>query len=259
MSAAETLYTPRIPYPDVVERARQQVVTLEVYRDGSIVAPTEAGSTLTIYKPDGTKLVDAAAVTVTSSIARYTLTAGVLPTTLDIGEGYLQVWSLVMPDGVTHTYHREMAIAVRALFPVVAVEDLEAEYPALATLFRGEGLSIQGFLDEAWKRLIRKLIGKGILTYRVVSTESTSDAHRELALYLVFKHAYQMQGAASSNRWQQLYETHLANYRAALAEMNFTEDADGDGLADSSSRRNPGTVVHLNAAPRTRLVRTAKW
>lgn len=257
MSAAEVIYSARIPYPDVIERGRQQVVTLEVYRSGALVEP--ASGTLTIYKPDGTKLVDAGAVTITSSIARYTLTAGVLPTTLDLGEGYLEVWSLVMPDGETRAFHREMAVAVRALFPVVAVEDVEAEYPDLTDLFRGQDATLQGFLDEAWKRLIRKLIGRGILTYRVVSTEATADAHRELALYLAFKYAYTKQGAASSNRWQQLYETHLANYKAALGEMNFTEDADGDGLADSSSRRSGGTVVHLNAAPRVRLARSAKW
>ncbi len=144
--SAEPLYSARVPYPDVIERGRQQVVALEVYRDGSLVAPTEAGSSLTIYSPDGSKLVDAAAITVVAGIARYTLTALVLAATLSYGEGYLQVWSLVMPGGEVRPFPREMAVAVRALSPSVSVEDLEAEYPSIAAQFSGTGATLQDFL-----------------------------------------------------------------------------------------------------------------
>ena len=257
--SAETLYSARVPYPDVIERGRQQVVSLEVYRDGSLVAPTEAGSTLTIYTPSGTKLVDAAAVTVTASIARYTIAAATVPTTLDTGEGYLQVWSLVMPGGEVRAFHREMAIAVRRLSPSVSVEDLEAEYPTIGAQFYGTSATLQGFVDEAWGRVGRKLISRGILTYQIVSTESTVEAHREGALWLALKFLHFAQGGSTSSRWEALSDKHAAAYVAALGSINFTQDQDGDGLADSSSRKSAAAVVHVNAAPRSRLGHDPRW
>ena len=256
MSAAEVAYTARIPYPDVIERGRQQTVALEMYRDGALAAPTASGSTLTIYKPDGTKLVDAGAITVTSSIATYTLTALVLAETIALGERYLQEWSLVMPDGSTRTYRRTMAVARRALFPVITDADLTAEYADLVTQLAGLYSSLQPLIDEAWKRIIRAAIRKGVLTYTVMDAEAFADWHRELTHFLAFKALYR---ATNNDRHRELFQWHSAKADAEAARMNFTEDADHDGKADSDSRQSVGMIVHPNVAPRSRLQRSPKW
>jgi hypothetical protein len=255
VSAAETLYSARIPYADVVERGRQQVVALEVYRSGSLVAPTEAGSSLTIYKPDNTKLVDAGAVTVTGSIAQRTLTSVVLADSLDLGDGYLQEWTLVL-DGVPRTFRREMAVARRALFPVIADADLTDDYPDLLVQIAGISTTVQGFIDAAWKRIQRKLIAKGVHTYLVVSAASFADWHRELALYLTFKALFR---ATPSDRHRDLMAHHLNEAKLAAAELNFTEDADHDGRADSQNRVSASGPIFPNAAPRGRRRPTNRW
>src|SRR3990167_3168203 len=101
MSAAEVLYSFAVPYPNILERQRQHILKMPAYRDGALIAPTAAGSSLTLYKPGGDELVDAAAVTVTNSVAQYTLAAATLSSSIAFGDGYTEVWTLVMPDGTT--------------------------------------------------------------------------------------------------------------------------------------------------------------
>jgi hypothetical protein len=257
MSAAETVYTARIPYPDVIERGRLQTVALEMYRDGALVAPTQAGSTLTIYDPSNTAIVSAAAITVTSSIATYAIPALSLPATLALGEGYLQEWSLIMPgDTVPRVYRRTMALALRSLFPVITDADLTAEYPDLVTQLAGVMTHLQSLIDEAWKRIVRRVIRSGRYTYQIMDADSFADWHRELVHHLAFKAMFR---ASPNDRHRELYLWHFEKAKAEAASLSFTEDADHDGRADTAGRSSLGKVVHINVSPRARRRATNKW
>jgi hypothetical protein len=244
MSAAEVLYSFGVKYPDVLERERQHILKMPAYRDGGPIAPS-SGS-LTIYKPGQTTspLVDAAAVTVTNNVAQYTLSSATLSSSVAFGDGYMQVWALVMPDSTTRHVRREMAVCKYELHPVVSDRDLIDEYPELPEML---GLpTLQGFLDRAWGRILRRLITRGVMSQRITSPDALYDWHLNLALFYAFKAAYRGQQA---DRWQALFELHRTEANAAYGEMNFTEDADDDGLPDDTSRKSAGTVLHINAAP----------
>ncbi len=241
MSAAEILYTFRIPYPDVIERGRLQVVKMPAYRDGALAAPTSG--TLQFYQ-GGTAVANLITCTISGSVAQASAT---IPATFAYGEGYAELWSLVMPDGTTRSVRREMALCKYPLHPVVTDDDLEAEYPDLATQLGASHL--QGPIDHAWGKVLRRLISRGALSYRITSPDALYDWHLNLALHLCFKSAYRGQQA---DRWKELYQFHLEAAKASYAEMNFTEDADDDGFADSSARKPAGTIVTLNAAPTAR-------
>jgi hypothetical protein len=244
-SSAEILYTFRTVGCDVLQRARTQTVQMEAYRDGALVAPS--AGTFTLVDPSGTALVDAQAVTIASSIARYTIDATAIPATLELGEDYQERWSLVMPDGSTRTILREAAIARFLLHPVVADVDLTSEYPDLVAEFATVATSLQGFLDEAWRQICEKLFQRDRWPDLLISTSALRLPHRELALYLAHKALYR--SAPSVNRWETLMQLHQAGWEREWGALTAKWDRDLDGLADGGREAVNG-VVHRHVGPR---------
>lgn len=257
MSSAETLYTFRDFGPNFIEVGRQQVTTLEVYRDGALVAPTESGSTYTLVAPDGTTTIYTSAVTVVGSVARATIPAANIPATLDLGEMYREDWLLVLPDGTTRTKRREAALVRRALNPVVTDLDLLGEYPDIDRDLPPGVTSWQWALDEAWKQIMSRMRQSGTYAYLVFSDTALRDAHRHLAFYLIFKwfHRY----AGQSGNWLALMQEHRQAYEAAYTAMSVTVDADHDGVVDGESRSGLKGMTYINASPRRTLARSRWW
>lgn len=259
MSAAETLYTVRTPYPDILEMGREQVVSLPLYRSGALFAPTQAGSTVSIYKPDGTAIVSAGAVTVTSSVATYTIPASVLPTTLTpLGEGWREEWSLVVSGETSpRQYRREAVFARRSPYPTVTDADLVARYPDIVTQLGTIASSFQGFIDGAWGRILRHLIRGGHLTYLIVDLTGLHDWLENEVLTDVYWAFYR--GGQGGEKWLKLAERHEAKARAFAESSNFTLDRNHDGKVDDSSRGSAGTVIHLNAAAPASFAGSPRW
>ena len=258
MSNSETLYTFRDAFPNVLAVDRAQTVRMEVRRDGALDAPTQVGSTYSLFEPGGqTAVVDEEAITVTAGIALFVISQVTLPTTLDLGEGYFEIWDLLLSDGTQRQVRREASLAIRELYPVLAEIDLEGEYPDITFALGTVLTSYQPFIDEAWKRIINRLIAEGVLTYLVMSPTAFRDTHRELTFYLMFKWFFMKQGQDS--RWADLFKSHLSAYEAAWGKLNFVLDADHDGIADSSERVGPGGVTHVNPSPRRRLQKNSRW
>lgn len=245
-TSAETLYTFWTPYPDILQAGRAARVEMRVYRDGALVAPTQAGSSLTLLKPDGTAIFTARAVTVASSIAYVDITAGELPTTLPLGEGYQEVWTLVLADR-TETVDREAAVCVRALQPACTDRDLLDEYPNL-NVIRGTLIdSYQGFLDSAWREIIERLFQEGHLPYLIKSGWVFRVPQRELALAKAWNF---FAGAQPKGNYLELSKKHEDRYNTNWSRITWTTDDDHDGRVDDPSARvgGSGSVVHVNAA-----------
>jgi len=250
MSAADTWsapYSARIPFPDFLERARTQLVKLEVYRDGALAAPSSG--TVSIYDESDTAIVDAAAVTVVSSVAQYSLSAATIPATTPVGEGWRIEWALVMPDGITHTFRRSAALVLRALYPVVTDVDLTAMYTDLADLRPTALSSFQGYIDEAWRQILGRLIGKGRMPYLILDPWSLREIHLETSLALIFRDFASSMG---EGRYLELAESHKKEAAFAWNGLTFQYDEDHDGKADTQRRKGAEPVVYLSNAPRTR-------
>lgn len=249
MSAAEVIYTARAPYPDVLEVARTQTVSLPTYRDGSAAAPSVG--TFTLWGADQTAIVNAAAVTITSSVATYSISAATLPTTLALGEGYLESWALTMPDGVVHTFRRVAALARRALYPVYSDVDALAEYPGLTRDIASNATSLQGYVDEAWRQILGRLSERRVYSYLVMTADSFRDVHRHMTLHLAFKSMFRGV-SGTGDKYAELMRYHAEGAEKAWIVLTAQMDHDHDGFADSQARERASTIVHVNAAGPTR-------
>lgn len=245
MSAAETIYSARIAYPDYLVRGRGQTVSLELYRSGSLQAPTSG--TFQLLSPSGTEVVAAASVTVSSSIATYAISSGSLPSTLALGHGYREVWSLACADGVTRTYYRDAALVLHAAYPVVADADLEAVYSDLSRQRSASVTTYQAYIDEAWKRILGRLETQGVFPEHIVSTWSLREVHLELTLHLCCLDFARSAGG----RWLELAAGHKKEFEMAWARLKFVRGTGANGQADGDTLRPVAKgVTHLNASPR---------
>lgn len=248
MSSTETLYTFRIDTPNYLERARTQVVKLPAYRDGALVAPTEAGSTFSLFDDSNTAIVDAQPVTVSGSIAAYTLTDTVLSADLDLADRWREEWVLQMPDGVRNV-RRDAGLCLHMLYPTVTLEHLVAKHRTLTDILPKTDPYAQGYLDDAWITINNRIVGKGRRPYLIMEPWAVKELHTALTLSRIFYDASTslQEGGGQYKRDGDRYKT---DYNDAWAELSFAYDSDQDGVDDGTDNVAAEPVVSLNCPPR---------
>jgi len=241
MSISETLYTARFRAGEEIERGRQQVLTCPVYRAGALVAPLSG--TVTIYKADGTAVVNAAAVVVTGNIATYTIMAATT-TSLALEAGWLLEWSLAMSASVTLTFRNDGALVRRSLFPVVTDADLLRRHSDLTALLAAGTTSYQDYLDEAWATICTRLAAQGRRPYLVIQPSALRDVHIAITLQLVFTDFQTSSG--DGGRWQALSEHYQRMYTEAWNQLRFSYDESDENKVDATSKKSGTSTVWLN-------------
>jgi hypothetical protein len=250
-TSAETLYTFRTLAPDVLVRSRACKVSMEVRRSGALVAPTQAGSTFTLVDPAGTIIVNAAAVTVTASVATYTIPSGSLPSTLTLGEGYQERWALVLTDR-TETIDREASLCIRPLPLTVSDADISGRYSQLARHLPAGETSWQGKIDLAWRTILRRLSSEGHPTYAIKSADQLYEPTLQLTLSYIFRDLAMAQRSGDGGPWSEMARSAESAYERAYGSMTFRTDDDLDGLVDDpAKRRGTAIVVVPGGAPQS--------
>jgi hypothetical protein len=244
MSTDSTPYSSDSRTVELLQREATNTTDITIHRNGAVVG-LDSGS-YTLIKPDGTKLVDAAAVTIVDNVASYTHSAASLPDTLTLGEGYIQEWSLYINE-LAYVFRRTCSVVRRRLYPVVYDGDLTSVYSDLASLRPSTLSSYQPYIDDAWFTIIRRLRTEGGgLEYLVISPESMFEAHRHLTLYLIWRDFHSSLGQ-SNGRYLDLSQEHYKLYQDEWKRINFIYDYDHDGKADEPDLRTAKQpVVYLS-------------
>jgi hypothetical protein len=246
MGIESTPYSSTSKVIELIQREAANTTEITIHRNGVIVG-LDSG-TYTLIKPDGTKLVDAAAVTITANVASYTHAAVDLPDTLNLGEGYVQEWALKFDaDEPAYTFRRTASLVRRRLYPVVYDGDLTSVYSDLASLRPSSLTSYQPYIDDAWFTILRRLRTEGGgLEYLIISPESLFESHRHLSLYLIWRDFHSSLGQ-SNGRYMDLSNEHYRLYQDEWKRINFIYDYDHDGKADEPNNRTAKTpVVYLS-------------
>ena len=243
--SSSTPYAAQIRAIELLERGRSQTTEIKVYRDGSQLVPTSA--TYTISKPTGADLISGASATIAvSGTVSYTHTAEQLAATLELGEGYVQEWTLEI-DGEEYLFRRMAALVRRRLYPVVSDIDLTATYSDLENLRPSSLTSYQQYIDDAWFQLLRRIRNRGMgYEYLMMTPESFFESHRHLSLYLIFRDFHSSLGQ-SNGRYLDLANEHYRLYRDEFDSLNFVYDEDHNGEPDDPNKRTRGQpTIFLN-------------
>lgn len=185
--AVPVQYSARFDTVDLVERGRTTLLRCRTYRAGTIASPSSG--TVSIYDSTNTLVVSAAAATVSDGWATYSL-LGSVTSALDPADGWRIEWSLVMPDGNTHSYRNEAALCRCVPSPVVTEAVLYARVPSLdpshpaAISSRAE---YSDLIDEAWVDVTNRLLAGGNRVELVLSPSSLREPHLLLTLSLIYE------------------------------------------------------------------------
>lgn len=243
-----TNYSIRSPYPDVLVRGRANSTAMTLERDGSIVVPVSG--TFTLYNPAGTAVVDAAAVTTSSTLsATYSIPAASLPTTLTpLGDGWREVWALVMTVGADpELFERDAALARINLRPTVSHGNILAVKPTWSRSLGTQITSFQSWIDRAWGKIVRRLIKDGHIPFLIRSPGALHDALFELACAEICRGVKPL---GSESTWEADALYHEKSYESAYTGTNFTVDYDHDGVVDNAAERSRARgILNPSGAP----------
>jgi len=245
---SDTPYSARIRAVELLERNKNQVTNLVVYRDNSIVTPTMAKYSL-ISSEGNYILTEQAATIETDGVISFTHTASQLPLTLSLGEGYVQEFHVTI-SSVEYVFRRMAALVLRKLYPVVSDTDLTSVYSDLESLRPSTLTSYQKYIDDSWYQILRKIRTKGMgFEYLIMSPESFYESHRHLALYLIFRDFHSSLGQ-SNGRFLDLAQEHHRMYVQEFEAINFIYDQDHDKKPDDiNDRKNAQPVIYLTGQP----------
>ena len=242
---AWTEYQTRIRLPAYLERDRTTVLTMPMYSAGALAAPSSG--TVTIYDASNAAVVSAAAVTITASIATYSLLAATVASS-SFGGGWRVEWSLVMADTYTHVERQDAALVRARLSPVVTDLDILARHTDLAS-FRPTALADWSqYIETAWEDVVARLESAGRRPYLVISPQALRPIHLATTLEIIMR---DLSGAGDpQNRWSALAEHYRAEVESAWARTSLVYDEDDDGVASSSRRSSAMTALWLSGKPR---------
>ena len=236
---SDTLYSARFELPDLIERGRANVVNCRVYRSGALASPSSG--TVSVYNAANFAVIDAAAVTVSGSVAQYSIGSAALASQ-SLEEGWRVEWALTMPDGVVHTFRNDAALVRARLYPVCTDVDIFRRHPDFdpsdAASVAIAGINYQSYLDESWVEIQQGLIARGNRPNLVMSPSSLRFVHLYASLELICRHFSSTSGDGS--RWVSLADVYAQKTATAWTGLNFLYDSDDDGQADDPATRRSG-------------------
>lgn len=220
---------PRFLLPFYIVRAQDNDLLCPLYLDDALVAPSSG--TCAVYDASN-QVVSTGSVSITASVATYTVDAADVPSTRNYQTGWRVEFELAV-DGVTNLYRNRAHLVRSELHPVIIDQDL---YDIRSSLDPARGACIhsrRGFQDKrdaAWVKLLAELAKKGSLPHLIVDPLELREVHLCMTLALIFddfsttlNEAY----AADAERFRE-------QARAEFQDLQLQYDTDGDGDADQT-------------------------
>lgn len=227
MSSSELLYSFPFSTPDYLQRARSQVLRMPAYYGGTLVAP--ASGTFTLYNSSGVAVVSAAAVTITASVATYTLLDSVIPVSTSTGDGWIEYWALTMPDGTVRTPRRTAAISLYELFPTVSLADVRALQSNVNELLQNaQDPTGQDKLAYIWGMVHRKIGMGGKKPYLILNPEALHEIVLNGWLWLINR---DNRASVGDGTYKELALEYKEAFDDALKTAQLQYDTEEDGLA----------------------------
>lgn len=240
MPSGETLWSFRTLWPDVLARGRSNSVVGALQYSGT--SPTVTAATFALYRPDGLEVTGCTLV-LASNIATVTIPSSSLPTTLQLGEGYREVWTFTIGD-VAYQYERTAALALIQLSPAIITSDISGttgRLPSLGTALGG--VSVQTPMNQAWEKIVRMLIRAGHLPYLI----RTPDALRECHILLTLAIASDMCAvSADKEHWEKAAAKYHKAFDVEWSQITWQTDYNHDGRVDDPQQRQSSRGGVLN-------------
>jgi hypothetical protein len=240
-----TAYQARMSGPTLLEKGRDNVITLPVYKDGALVAPTAVA--VSVWTAGGVSVVAAASGSVVGSIATYTVPAA-STSALPYGADWRIEWSLTLAT-VAEVFQTDAALVRNAIRCPVTDLDLYAREPSLnpASAAPIHTLSnFQGFIDDAWKTLLNRLLADGQYPWKMPSAAVV----REAALALTLHRVFMAFTTGLNESYGKSADVYRREYESAYNTIRYTQVSDLDNPSASGNKTSARPVYFLGEPKR---------
>ena len=239
-----TIYQARVPGPLLIEKNKPNQPTISIEKDGAVA--TLASGTFTLYRPDGTALVDAVAGTVATGT--FTAASILAATTADesLGDRWLAQFDIVI-GGVTETFYQDGALVVGRLYPPIGQTDLVARHSEVANLLKTGITSLQGMIEQAWFDVLNRMYSDGVAFWRWRTTSALRGVMFARCFELIFRDYSTL--LDPDDRYSELAEYYAAQYELEYEGMRSRIDVEEDNTLTADSRP-ASAIIMLSSGPR---------
>jgi hypothetical protein len=232
---SSTLYTARWTGPTLIEQGKSQQISVSVERSGS--AATISSGTLTLYRPNGTAVVDAVAGTISSGTFTSAAIAAGTTSAESLGPRWLIKVELVI-GGASYSFYNDAVLCLAELYPPIGQTDLIQRHSEAANLLGAAVTSLQQYIDQAWSDVTNRLYLDGVPFWKWRTPSALRPCLFDRALELLFWDYSTLLNtndryAAFAQRYSELYERDYERLRSTidLAEDNQLQDETVSGSA----------------------------
>jgi hypothetical protein len=206
-------------------------------------------SKVTVFRPDTTKLVDNQTVTVTSSVATYPIAALTLPSTENLGEGWMVQWDLYLGAALTYRQFRVDAALIRTkLWPSASNIDLLDRHPELASQYPYGESSWDKVINSAWQSIELRLLESGRRPYLIMNPWGLRESLVLLSLARVFRSLSTF--TPGTGKYVELATEYMKEYEKEWDRVKLTIDWSNEGYPDPADQGQAASpVVFLSNSP----------
>lgn len=223
--------------PIMIERARDQVLSVRIYKNSSTAQVLSA--TISIFDENGTAIVDEESASISAYIPSYSLTSAEIPATMTLSDKLQIRWTVTIDDGSNPDQvmiFTQQAYLVRTiLFSVVSNADVLSRHPDLAYQLPSGTSTWDSFIDEAWQSINTRLIGLGRRPQLILNNYALYEPHILLSLALIYRSL--AINTVSSSRFGELATLYKKEYEETFKSLVLDYDADQNGLISEPEQR----------------------
>ena len=245
---SSTVYSARWLGPTFIERNKDQQISVAIERSGAAVTLTSG--TLTVYKPDGTVLVDAVAGTVGGGTFTSATIAAATSAGQELNKGYLVKVDLVI-SGSTYSFFNDAVLCLARLYPTVAQTDLVARHSEAANLLGTAITSLQQYIDQAWEDITIRLYMEGVPFWRWRTPSALRQVLFDRSFELLFYDYSTLLGGAQTDRYAAFAERYAGLYERDMERLRSMIDEDEDNHLQEDMASG-SSVIQLSGTRRRR-------
>ena len=248
-----TLYQARIAGPILIEQNKDNVLTLDIEKDGAAASLTSG--TLTVYRPSGEKLVDAVAGSV--GAGKFTSATILAATTADesLGDRWLVQFDILI-SGATETFYTDAALVLARLRPPIGQTDLVERHSECANLLKsGITTGLQQYIFQAWHDILNRMYSDGVAFWRWRTASATRAVLFARTFEILFRDYSTL--LDPDDRYSELSTMYAEDYEREYTQMRSRVD----GLEDntiSGDNKPASAVIMLSSGPRRRWYDSSK-
>ena len=242
---ANTIWSARWVGPSMIELNKAQTIDVSIENAGAAAAVTS--STYTVYKPDGSKLIDAAAATVAGG----TVSGAIAAVDTDgetLSKGWLVRFDVTIATKV-YTFYNDAVLCLARLYPPIGETDLIARHSDIASLKSSATTSLQDYIESAWIEITNRLYSDAVPYWKMRTPSAFRQIMFDRSFSLIFRDYSTL--LDPGDRYAELADMYDQKYSLGFDQIRARIDVNEDNVLEAHTM-STSPIIMLSSGPRRR-------